>query len=165
MQDFLITTLSATVSTSVLLAALGLIFRKWIVTRIEHSIKHEYDIQLEKLKDDLAVRSRAALVGELLAEWLSHPDDRKYMNRLTFEAFLWLPEDIAKDLTKLLSLQPNHPSVRDVIIKVRTHLLGNPDGLTAPEVIVFPKKEDENEQTLGGDSERRKDALSETPQE
>lgn len=47
----------------------------------------------------------------------------KKLNLLTFEAFLWLPDEILEDLSAVLSHSPDAPDVRQVLSKVRKHLL------------------------------------------
>ena len=132
-----ITAVTTAVTTSVVLAFLAFIIQKWIGTRIEQSVKHSYDVHLERFREDIAVKHRAALVAELLSEWLSHPSDPTRLNRLTFEAFLWLPQDIAEDLSKRLANQPGAPDVRTLIGQVRKHLLGKSDLFDAQKVNIF----------------------------
>lgn len=63
---------------------------------------------------------------------------------VTLEAFLWLPEDILHDLSNLLAHKPGAPDVRDLVIRVRAHLLvdapvGTP-ALSARDVIIFSQE-------------------------
>ena len=57
-------------------------------------------------------REKAALVAELLAEWVSFPEDKRKLNQLLWEATLWLPEKEAKELNDLCLLYTS-PSPRD----------------------------------------------------
>jgi len=125
--------------------------KTWGEKRIEKSIEHAYAKQLadyQALIDERStaqqeqreIRQRAALIAELLSAWIAKPvPDRNELNRLSFEAFLWLPQNIATDLSNTLSHKPGAPNIRDLIVMVRKHLLGGGDSLLAHEVIVFPE--------------------------
>lgn len=139
---------SYTLLTSLLGSALGVIIgfilKKWLEARIRQSIKHEYDLKLERSREATLIKTKAQLIAELFAEWLSRPDDQRRLNQLTLEAFLWLPEDILHDLSNLLAHEPGAPDVRDLVIRVRAHLLvdapvGTP-ALSARDVIIFSQE-------------------------
>jgi len=100
MSEVLKAVISAITTSSVLALALAFILKKWIGARIEKSIEHAYNVRLEGIREDIAVKNRAALVADLLSEWLSRPKDSTKLNRLTFEAYLWLPRNIADDLSR-----------------------------------------------------------------
>jgi len=125
-------------TTTVLVAGIFFMIKKWIEHRIAQSIKHEYDKKLEQLKNEISARNRAVLVAELISEWIDCPKERVKLNRLTFEAFLWLPENVARELSKALAHDPSAKDIRAILLMVRHHLLGE-DGLEAPEIIVFTK--------------------------
>jgi hypothetical protein len=93
---------------------------------------------MEIIRQDTVVRNRAALVADLIAEWLSHPKDTTKLNRLTFEAFLYLPQGIAEDLGKCLALRADAPDVRTLIGEVRKHLLGADDEFDPQQINIFP---------------------------
>jgi hypothetical protein len=116
------------------------LFKFWLLKKIQYAVKNNYDRQLEDYKNTLSTRSRAALIADLMAEWLSDPDDRKHLNKLSFEAFLWLPKDIAEDLSKLLNHQPGAKSTREILATVRNHLLGEEEKIDSNNIIHFPKK-------------------------
>ncbi len=118
--------------------------KTWIEKRIEFSIKHEYDKNLSKFDNDLEVRLRAELVADLMAEWINDTKDLDYhrLNQLSFLAFLWLPPQLARDLSSTLTHKPGSDDLRSIIQKVRKHLLGESDSLEAHQVIVFKNKTD-----------------------
>ncbi len=118
--------------------------KTWIEKRIEFSIKHEYDKNLSKFDNDLEVRLRAELVADLMAEWINDTKDLDYhrLNQLSFQAFLWLPPQLARDLSSTLTHKPGSDDLRSIIQKVRKHLLGESDSLEAHQVIVFKNKTD-----------------------
>ncbi|WP_180075700.1 hypothetical protein [Acinetobacter sp. YH12106] len=97
--------------------------REWLLIRLKDSIKHEYDKKLEEYKYEVEKRKKAEMVARLLAHWLSLPEQQEELNRLTFECFLWLPDDIAQDLSSLLAHErENEVCVRSVLNKIRKHL-------------------------------------------
>lgn len=155
---------------------LGLIGKNWLLERLKNSIKHEYDVSLEKFKGEIKAesdkdleelkallkqvsdqnleeykyeiekRKRAEMVAKLLAHWLSFPEQQEELNRLTFECFLWLPDDIAQDLSSLLARkEENKVCVRSVLNKIRKHLNSESPStsfnkLENYQIIVFPQE-------------------------
>lgn len=126
------------ISTIGAVALLGFILKSWLQTRLAESIRAEYARQQANESHQREIRMKAALIGELLAEWLSKKEDRTKLNQLTFEAFIWLPKDIAIDLSNLLSHNENRTSTRDVLGRVRKLLLPN-DDLDHQKIIVFKR--------------------------
>lgn len=109
------------------------------ITKKIESIKHDYNRQLEEFKQEQLIRYKAEIVAELIAEWLDKPEDIKRLNKLSFEAFIWLPDDICNELSKLLSHKSDAKPYRDVLIDTRKYLLKETT-LKAWEIINFPKK-------------------------
>lgn len=140
MNEFFLTIAAAVTGTSVAAALLTWLFGKWIGARIDSSIKYEYDqLKLER-EGELRRRERAQLVAELLAEWMATSPDgdmsaeqRKAINKLSFEATLWLPEEIAAQLSKVLQHDPTAPNQFELLLRVRT-LLSGPHKLTIKDV-------------------------------
>jgi len=139
-MEHIVTIITSAVTTSVMVTVLAFVLRSWIGTRIEQSIKHEHDVRLENFRRDMMVKDRAALLADLLAEWISWPEDRTKLNRLTFEAFLWLPPEIAEDLSRCLANEPEAPGVRAIIGEARKFLLGRDDTLDPQMLNIFPPK-------------------------
>ncbi|WP_216938412.1 MULTISPECIES: hypothetical protein [unclassified Acinetobacter] len=118
--------------------------KNWFLTRLTESIKHDYSTKLEEYKYNIEIRRKAEQVAKLLALWIERPPEREELNRLTFECFLWLPDDIAQDLSKLFNYQEEDSiTVRSVLFKIRQHLVkeseDNQKVLKDFEIIVFPK--------------------------
>ena len=118
-------------------ATITSIFIAWFKFRLQYSIKNEYDKNLEKFKSELEAKKKAELIAELLSEWLTFPKEQKHLNKLTFEAFLWLPDNIAKDLSNLLAHAEDSPNMRDVLLSVRKHLLNKESTLASNDIIIF----------------------------
>lgn len=118
---------------------IALIIKKFIKTKIEQSIKHAYDKKLEEFKQEQLIRYKAEVVAELIAEWLDNPEDIKRLNQLSFEAFLWLPDDICNELSKLLSHKDDAKPYREVLLSTRKLLLKE-TMLEDWKIINFPSK-------------------------
>lgn len=135
--------------TSLGIVIIGVMAKAWVEKRIELSIGHEYSKKLAdyqsqitqrelELQEQQEIRHRAALIADLLSHWVTNQGvDRDRLNKLSFEAFLWLPQDIAEDLSNTLAHQSGAPSIKDILVKVRRHLLGPTDTLPAGDVIYF----------------------------
>ncbi|GGA95721.1 hypothetical protein [Agarivorans gilvus] len=159
-MEIWLASLISSVSTMALISILVFLSKTWISDRIQYSIKHEYDQKLSQIEHDYAqklsqidheydrklsqiehdrkVRLKAELVAELLSEWINKNDDKQRLNELTFKAFLWLPPEIASELSDTLSNKKDAPNIRIIIDKVRKHFLGENDSLKHQQVIVFP---------------------------
>ena len=72
-----------------------------------------------------------------MSEWLKKKTDYAKLNELSFKSFLWLPSDIALDLSNALSHQKDAPDVREIIWKVRKHLLGDENEIDSQSIIIF----------------------------
>ncbi len=115
-----------------LLGALAWLLKIWVASSIKSIISHEFDKRKIDYKNQIEIRTRAKLIAELLAEWLSSPIDsspmlpeqRKRLNQLSFEASLWLPEEIALQLSLVLQKSPNAPNAFNLLLKVREYLSG-----------------------------------------
>lgn len=93
------------------------------ITNKVESIKHNYNKQLEEFKQEQLIRYKSEVVAELIAEWLDRPEDNKRLNQLTFQAFLWLPDDICDDLSEILTHKTKDKTFRNIIQKTRLYLL------------------------------------------
>ena len=114
------------------------IFRTWIIKKIQYAVKHSYDKKLAEIETQKEIRHKAELIAELLAEWINKNEDKQKLNELTFKAFLWLPPEIASELSSTLTNKPDALDVRKIITKVREHLLNESDKLPDWKVIIFP---------------------------
>ena len=130
------------------IGAVGAFIYFVIQETIKGYIKQHYDKQLdeykkliskelEDYKNSIVIKQKAALIAELFAEWNSNPMDKKKLNQLSYEAYLWLPSNIAKDLTKTLTLTPNSPNAKEIMAAVRVHLLGNEEKIDAFDIVHF----------------------------
>jgi hypothetical protein len=110
----------------------------WLKSSIESAVKHKFDRDLEIFKYEVRQRERAAMIAELIAEWDSRSTNPKRLNQLVIEANLWLPEQYARDLNRILRYAPDAKFPKELIIDIRHLLLGNDDTLAADEIVHFP---------------------------
>ena len=107
----------------------------WVKGWIDQSIKRRHEIKM-----------KSALIAELMAEWASMPQDRKKLRQLTNEAFLWLPADLAEELSRMLGHDENARSYREFLILFRKHIQGKRDKLDTNKIITWSFTKHENEQ-------------------
>ncbi|WP_257834499.1 hypothetical protein [Burkholderia glumae] len=139
LSDFSLGFLSA----STALAALGFLAKTWIEKRIEFSVEHEYSKKLSDYENKSEIRLKAELVADLMAEWIRNEDSPDYyhrLNQLSLQAFLWLPPNLAQDLSDTLAHKTTSDDARTIIQKVRKHLLGDDDSLESNAVIIFRRR-------------------------
>ena len=136
MDQFTIGIISS-LSTVTLIGIVIFLSKTWIIKRLQYSIKYEYDKKLSELQHDREVSLKAELIAELLSEWISKDIDYQRLNDLSFKAFLWLPAEIANDLSASLNHQEGAPDVRVLLNKVRKYLLGKEDSFVASSIIIF----------------------------
>ena len=135
---FLVSVISS-ISTVGILGFVGYIFRSWIIERLKASIKHEYDLRMLEIESQREVRLKGEIVAELLAEWIKKNGALDYhqLNRLSFQAYLWLPKELAEDLSNSLAHKQGAKDVRSLLKEIRTYLQGEDDGLASRHAIVF----------------------------
>ncbi|MFJ5437871.1 hypothetical protein ACIPT2_08375 [Pectobacterium brasiliense] len=95
--------------------------KTFVQSWVKSSVNETFSIRSEDRAKDYQKRMKAELMAELMAEWLSPSEDRKKLRELTFKAFLWLPKDIAEELSGVLSHKSG--DFRKLIGMVREHLL------------------------------------------
>jgi len=122
--------------------------KTWLKNTVQYAVKHDYDVMLASIQDAYTkanedqkrhheIRMKSALIAELMAEWMSNPQDMKKLRQLTNEAFLWLPADLATELSLVLSHSENAIDQREFFSRVRKHLLGSDDALEPYKFITF----------------------------
>ncbi|MCU8466019.1 DUF3265 domain-containing protein, partial [Vibrio vulnificus] len=144
-METIITSIISSISTVSLIGVAVYLGRSWLVERLKASIKFEYDLKVLEIANQKEIQLKAELVADLLAEWTRFEEELDYyeLNRLSFQAFVWLPADLANDLSNTLAHKPGADEIREIVKKVRVHLQGKNDDLEFEKVIVFqdPRKE------------------------
>lgn len=146
-MDYIITAIVSSFSSVGLIGLVAYCFRAWILNKLRWSTKHDYDKKMLEVETQKDIRLKSELVAELLAEWIRKDGKLEYyqLNKLTFQAFLWLPKELAEDLSNCLSHKEEAKDVRTIIIDIRTHLNGASDGLQPNDVIIFSGQQPSNE--------------------
>jgi hypothetical protein len=137
---------AAVVGTGLTGAVVAFLAKIWIETRLKESIKHEYDQKMAIFKQELEEkqieRQKIELVSELIAEWMACPpgenftkDYRTRLNQLSFQAALWLPSELAIEVSKRLQMKPDAKTSWELILFARRLLTG--DGSLSIEHVTF----------------------------
>lgn len=140
MTNFSISFMDATTIILIIILVLQLLTPLFIYLGklwIDNKIKLEFNKKLALFNNDLLIKQRSELIAELVSEWISFPDDTKKLNELTFQAFLWLPKNIALDLSNTLSHKADAKNIKDIISDVRVHLLGENERVSPNEIVDF----------------------------
>ena len=142
MQTFIIA-ITASISTISIMGIIAYLLRSWIIERLKASIKHEYDLKILEVERQREIRLKGEIVADLLAQWIRKNGQLDYheLNRLSFQAFIWLPKNLAEKLSSSLSHQSGSQDLRVLIKEIRTYLQDNDDGFNANDVIVFNEPE------------------------
>lgn len=135
MSDFLLWAFFALIV--IINGAWLLLSKSFVKGWVEGDIGEYFKLREENREHDRQIRLKAALIAELFAEWTTQSKDMKKLRQLTFDAFLWLPEPLANELSKILSHDDGAIGIRDYVIQVRKYLLGDDDGLTTDKIITF----------------------------
>ena len=147
----------ASICTTGILVFLG---KAWIEARLKASIEHEYNKQFELFQRELNQKQKVELVADLLAEYLRTPkgevvprEQRTLLNRLSFQATLWLPSELAKELGKRLQNAEDAKRPADLLLVAR-RLLINDTSLTVNNVTLWPhtKEKAENKEDYGDEA-------------
>ena len=130
------------------------LLRTWISVRITNSIKSEYDRQLELYKRELDRKQKIEVVSELLAEWIRYapgePMPKEYrtrLNKLSFEASLWLPTELASELGKVLQQRKDAKSTLEILLLARKLLLDD-DSLTLDLTTFWSVEHEQNTSSI-----------------
>lgn len=121
--DFLLLGLS----NAALIVITQVIATSWLKARFESSLRQVYDKRLEEFRLQFKQREQAAVIAEILAEWSSGNYDPKRLNRLIWEASLWLPAETVAELTRLVRKAPDFRAVKQLLVEVRGRIKGKPD--------------------------------------
>lgn len=97
-----------------------------------------YDRKLEGYKIEVKRKEQAAIVAEAIAEWAANPtkiEDIKRLQKLVWEATLWLPDDLAADFNNMLAHHGKTP--KEVLIAIKSHLWGKASSLLPQDIVHF----------------------------
>jgi hypothetical protein len=118
---------------------LGLI---WLGTTLKLIVDISVKKSIEQLKADLSFeqkkREQAALVAEAIAEWIAYPtevEDIKKLQKLVWEATLWLPDDLAKNFNDMLAHKEK--TAKEMLVEVKSHIWQQETKLEPDDIVHF----------------------------
>jgi len=106
--------------------------KTWLEARVRASIEHQYKKQFELFQRQLNQQQKVELVAELLGELLATPygevvarEQRTKLNKLSFQASLWLPSELAIEISKRLQNKADAKSPFELILIARRLLIAD----------------------------------------
>jgi len=91
------------------------------------------------IKFEFKKREQAAMVASLFAEWMDRPKEQKELNRLTWEATLWLPDDLAMEVNKRLRNAPDAKDLKEILIEIKGLIHGQKSKMNPMDIVHYPK--------------------------
>ena len=92
------------------------------------------------IKFEFKKREQSIMIASLFAEWLDRPEDTKNLNRLAWEATLWLPDDIAQEVNKRLLNASDAKDLKEILVDVKGLIHGRKSKINPEGIVHFPKK-------------------------
>ena len=108
------------------------VFQTLSVFVLKSILKNTIEFEFKK-------REQAAMVASLFAEWIDRPNEHKELNRLTWEATLWLPDELAKEVNKRLVNAPDAKEMKEILVSIKGIIQGRKSSLNPAEIVHFPK--------------------------
>lgn len=126
---------------SALIAIVVYCFKLVVDTAVKKSIEQlKADLSFEQKK-----REQSALVAEAIAEWIASPteiEDVKKLQKLVWEATLWLPDELAKDFNDMLAHKEK--TAKEMLVAVKSHIWQQPTSLKPGDIVHFEIKKKSN---------------------
>lgn len=139
-----------------LIGILQFLLANWIRIRLEQSIRHDYDKELEDYKFSQLQRKKAESVANLFSHWikyrgkenslLSKKEQFEYyenLNKMSIEISLWIKDEVLlTDIMGRLQNKPDAKTVHELVGEVRKLILNDKeDSFDSMEVVVWPRQE------------------------
>lgn len=143
-------------STLFLVLCLGLLqwfLSLWIKNRLEQSIRHEYDKQLEEHKFTISKRDKVANIASFFSLWIKYRGhEHKWLKgndlinyyqeltRMSFELALWVDDDdLLKDVMKRLKNEDGSENTVGLLLKVKKVISENKKStLKVDDITLWP---------------------------
>jgi len=121
---------------------------KFEINKALEDYKHDYSKVLEDYKNEAVIKQKAAIIAEFISEWIyagkkqfaNYPPSAEFaktLNRLSFEAFLWLPKESAIEVSRLLTNDSEAKNFKIVLEEIREHILGNKEKIDPAIIVAF----------------------------
>ena len=105
-------------------------------------IENSVNKSLEQFKADLSFeqkkREQAAIVAEAIADWVAKPtkvEDVKKLQKLVWEATLWLPDELAKEFNDMLAHKEH--TAKEMLVSIKSHIWQQKTSLKADDIVHF----------------------------
>lgn len=150
------------ISISILLSATIWLTKTWIGARIDKSIQHHYQKELEDYKTSRLRRERTELISRLFSLWIKYRGresvilsneeliERYYeLNRMSLELSLWVEDvKLLNDVMSRLQNRDNAKSIYEIMGEVRALILEKSDDFNPKNITLWPV-DDEIEKIFG----------------
>ncbi|MHB1330370.1 MAG: hypothetical protein ACYCY6_00100 [Minisyncoccota bacterium] len=125
----------------------------WIKSRLEQSIRHEYDRQLEEYKFSLSKRDKVANIASFFSLWIKYRGNERAwldekelieyyreLTKMSFELALWVDdENLLKDVMKRLKNKDGSQGTIELLLKVKKLISENKESsLKAEDITLWP---------------------------
>jgi hypothetical protein len=91
--------------------------------------------QMEDYRTELSTRAKAEIISSVFALWKQAPSpELKELNRLAWEATLWLPDDIALEVNKRLQNRPDAKDIKQILVDVKSLIHGQKSKLDPMDI-------------------------------
>jgi hypothetical protein len=142
--------------TAFLITCVGLLqwlISNWLKIRLEQSIRHEYDKQLEEYKFAISKRDRIANIASFFSLWIKYRGhERKWLNdrdlidyyreltQMSFELALWVDdEDLLKEVMKRLKNEDGSENTVELLLRAKGLISENKNStLGADNITIWP---------------------------
>jgi hypothetical protein len=90
------------------------------------------------LKFEFRRREQAALVAALFAAWgIDRSAQERELNRLAWEATLWLPDDLATEVNKRLANRPDAKGMKEIIVDIKGLMQGRKSKMKGTDIVHY----------------------------
>jgi len=138
------------------------LLKEWVGIRIDKSIQHHYDKELEDYKASRIRREKAELVARLFSVWIKYRgretkllnnqqliERYENLNKMSLELSLWIEDvQLLNDVMTRLQNADNAKSIYDLMGEVRKLILEKEDKFDPLNIVLWPVP-DEIENVFG----------------
>lgn len=132
------------------------LLKKWIGTRIDKSIQHHYDKELEDYRASRLRREKADLIAKLFSVWIKYRgretvllskneliERYEELNRMSLELSLWVEDvQLLNDVMTRFQNAENAKSIRSLMGEVRKLILEKDDTFNSENIVLWPPDND-----------------------
>lgn len=152
MEQFLQIFLSTLVSTVLTFGLFAWVLKTVIQSKIENSVRHLYDKELEDYRYLRIRRQKAEQIANLFAMWFKyrgreennlskeeHIEHLHHLNKMSLEVSLWMDDvEILNDVMRRLCNAADAKTVRGIVGDVRKLILEKKDSFDPETIVLWP---------------------------